>query len=153
MCDYCGCRSRPLIARLGHDHDMLRSLVRALRRTLDGDPAGVAAMVAPAGHLAAMLEDHSALEEGGLYVELDRAGISPDQLLDEHATVDASVRAAADGHGDAVALRKALQTLDDHITREEYDLFPGAHQLLTDEAWDRLEQHRLDHGPPGAPLS
>ncbi len=150
MCDYCGCRSRPLIAQLGHDHDRLRSLVRDLRRALDRDPAGVAA---PAGRLAAMLEAHSALEEGGLYVELDRAGISPDQLLDEHATVDATVRAAADGHGEATALRKALHTLDDHITREEYDLFPGAHQLLADDAWDRLEQHRLDHGPHGEPRS
>jgi hemerythrin-like domain-containing protein len=139
-----------LIAQLGHDHDTLRSLVRALHRALDRDPAGVAA---PAGQLAALLEDHSALEEGGLYVELDRAGISPVQLLDEHATVDAAVRAAADGHGDAVALREALQTLDDHITREEYDLFPGAHQLLPDDAWDRLEQHRLDHGPPSVTQS
>jgi hemerythrin-like domain-containing protein len=139
-----------LIAQLGHDHDTLRSLVRALRRALDRDPAGVAA---PAGRLAAMLEHHSALEEGGLYVELDRAGISPDQLLDEHDSVDATVRAAAEGHADAETLRQALQTLDDHINREEYDLFPGAHQLLAEDAWDRLEQHRLDHGPPGEPVS
>lgn len=143
MCDYCGCRSRALIAQLGVDHDTLRSLVRDLRRALDEGPAGV---VAPAGRLAARLEDHSALEEGGLYVELDRAGIGAAQLREEHTLVDATIRAAAAGRAEPVALREALRILDDHITREEYDLFPGAHQILADDAWDRLEHHRLAHG-------
>jgi hypothetical protein len=141
MCDYCGCRSRALLAKLGEDHARLAlQCHRLLVAIAAGDVDAAADAVAV---LAGQLRPHSALEEAGLYQELRAAGIETGGLFEDHARVDAAVAAAVRGDPGAWAgLPAALSELQAHIDREEYDLFPAAHQLLDDPAWDRLDASR-----------
>lgn len=156
MCDYCGCRSRPLFARLGVDHEHISGLAGDVRRALGEDdrPAAAAALSA----LAEALRPHSELEERKLYPELAAEGISSDHLYTEHGDVDAAISQALAGSDEAwAAIPPALDKLARHIHTEEYDLFPAAHQLLGDGAWDRIEEHHHpagpvhDHDPPEGP--
>ncbi len=137
MCDYCDCRTRPLLAALGADHDRVRSLAGEIERAVADDDR--VTMRRAAGELATLLADHSHVEERSLYPELDRAGMPTDGLRAEHASVEATVAAAAQAEDiDADELVSAVGELRDHVFREEYDLFPAAHQLLGDAAWERL---------------
>lgn len=143
MCDYCGCRTRTLLATLGVDHDQVRSLSAAVRVGLaEGAHQDV---VRDLRALARVLEPHSALEEGGLYLELAAEGVPTAALAAEHEAIDAAVVAATGGPLDPTGVLGALDRLAEHIRTEEYDLFPAAHQLLGDDAWDRLDQHLHDH--------
>ncbi len=144
MCDYCGCRSRNLLSELGHDHDRIRTVAAAaMAAVASGDVAVATEAVAK---LTTMLEAHSALEEGGLYPELSAEGVDVVPMVDDHAVIDDAVAAAGRGDTGAwEALPTALDRLVHHITAEEYDLFPAAHQILSDPAWDRIEAHRLAH--------
>jgi len=139
MCDYCGCRTRPLIAELVHDHERIAALSAEVRKriTAGADDASVSD---GARRLEQVLAPHSAREEGGLYVELDASGISAAALRDEHRHVDEALADAAAGDVDRPALVAALDVLDRHVHDEEYDLFPAAHQVLDDAAWDRLQR-------------
>ena len=146
MCDYCGCRSRPPVAQLARDHERIGDLVASVRSSLeDDDRPGVRAALV---ELAGVLRAHDALEEGGVYPELIAEGIATDALHADHAAVDATIRDVLAGSPRAWAdLPSALDRLAAHIATEEYDLFPAAHQLLSDPAWDRIdEHHRSDQG-------
>ena len=138
VCDYCGCRSRPLLDELGREHERIGELGADLRRRLAAG-ADDAAVAEGARRLATVLADHSAREERGLYVELDASGVGMAAMHAEHHHVDAAMRAAAAGAVDREALVAALDLLARHVHDEEYDLFPTAHQLLDDAAWDRLD--------------
>lgn len=144
MCDYCDCRTRPLLAQLGEDHERIGVLSGQLLRELDaGDEV---AAVETASRLSEILQPHSDLEEHGLYLELAEQGVETGRLFADHAAIDEVFRAASLGHSDAwAAVPAAAAALADHIEREEYDLFPAAHQLLSDPAWDRIEVHRHQH--------
>ena len=138
MCDYCDCRSRPLLEDLGRQHELINAAVSRLRACMSsGDLDAVRSVAA---ELASALAPHSTTEEDTLYPELARAGIPDDDLRREHRSVDDAIRAAID---DPVVneedLRAALDELQGHIHREEYDLFPAAHQLLSDQAWERID--------------
>lgn len=136
MCDYCDCRSRPLIAELGEDHARISTLSALLRERAEaGDRSGAARAAAD---LAAILDPHSRKEEAGLYRELEAIGFDADDLEAEHARVDDAVAGAVAATADLAAVVDALDALTRHIRTEEYDLFPAAHQLLDHDAWDRL---------------
>lgn len=129
VCDYCDCRSRPLLRRLGADHERIAALAAQARR----DPSA-------GGPLADAVAADARLEEAGLYRELAAAGVAGiDTLAADHARLDAALHAAARG-GDAAELGASLDELAAHIRAEEYDLFPAAHQLLDDAAWDRVDR-------------
>lgn len=152
MCDYCDCRSRPLLAELGAEHVSIASMIRAVRDALRGEDGACLPERARLLHQA--LSRHSVLEERTLYPELQGAGISEEELVEEHARIDATIDAAAAGVANANELRAALSDLEDHTHREEFDLFPATHQLLGDRAWDRInvERERLrDQGPATVP--
>lgn len=142
MCDYCGCRTRSLLAALGEDHDRIRSLSARVRRALDthDDRAARAALQ----DLAAALVPHSALEEAGLYRALGDVGVEVGQMYVDHADVDTTIARAAGGGAPLDGAIDALDRLARHIHVEEFDLFPAAHQLLDDAAWDLLEGHHHD---------
>ena len=135
MCDYCDCRTRPLLAQLGADHEQIVVMASRLRAAVDPDDR-----MRLARQLREALDLHSRREEAALYPELARAGVPTDALHAEHAEVDATLASAA-GERDVVDVdvRKVLDELDEHIHREEYDLFPAAHQILDDAAWDRID--------------
>jgi Uncharacterized conserved protein len=144
VCDYCGCRSRPLFAKLGVDHEVITTLAGDVRRALTGEdrPRATSALT----ELAEALRPHSELEERTLYPELTAEGIASDHLYSEHEEVDTAISNALAGSDEAWAqLQSVLDLLARHIRTEEYDLFPAAHQLLSNPAWDRMdEQHHAD---------
>lgn len=137
VCDYCDCRTRPLLAHLGADHERILTGVHGLRTATDSGDADRRMVLA--GELVDVLEEHGRLEEAALYPELALAGVPTDAMEAEHEDVDAVLRRAAGApEVDPVELATALRRLEAHIHREEYDLFPAAHQVLDDAAWDRI---------------
>lgn len=135
MCDYCDCRTRPLIAQLGDEHAEITAAIDRLRLAVhQGTP-----LAERAAHLVALLAPHSRLEEDVLYPELPAVDIPPEPLVAEHEAIDAAVGAVAEGSDDVDGLVAALDALERHIRTEEFDLFPAAHQLLDDRAWDRID--------------
>jgi hypothetical protein len=134
MCDYCNCRSHPEIAALSTDHEGLqRSLGRLAAATATGDGKGAAAATTS---IAAVLERHARREEAGIFAQLRRADVDDAYLAHfeaDHETIHALVAEASD---DPESARALIRLLGDHIAREESDLFPAAHQLLTAQQWD-----------------
>ena len=138
MCDYCGCRARALLERLGRDHERIMAVARRLRSSFDVDDA--TDRMHHARELQRLLETHDRIEESGLYPELDRAGVPTAHMQAEHGAVDGALHAAADpGPVEPDRVIRALDVLEEHIRREEYDLFPAAHQLIDDAGWDRID--------------
>lgn len=138
MCDYCDCRTRPPLERLGRDHERIVGAAQRLRARFHADDMAVRL---DARALQRLLEDHDRLEEAGLYAELDRVGLGTAGLRADHEAIHAILGAAADGSAiESSSVLRALDQLEEHIHREEYDLFPAAHQVIEDAGWDRIEQ-------------
>lgn len=138
MCDYCDCRTRPLLAQLGRDHERILDAAHRLRDAVaDGDAPGRRRL---ARELHDVLEVHGGAEEAALYPELALAGVPTAAMEAEHAEVHEVLASASAGDDvDVVRVTTALTALEGHIHREEYDLFPAAHQLLDAAAWDRID--------------
>lgn len=138
MCDYCDCRTRPPLERLGRDHERIVGSAQRLRARLRADDRG---MGPEARALQQLLEEHDRWEEAGLYAELDRVGLGTAGLRADHEVIHAILGAAADGSAiESSSVLGALDQLEEHIHREEYDLFPAAHQVVDDAGWDRIER-------------
>jgi hemerythrin-like domain-containing protein len=136
VCDYCDCRSHPEIAELFDDHVGLLCVLGDLRRALTDDDhdAGSASIAA----LHERLHRHAGREERGVFAEL-RTQVGDDYIAmfeHDHAALHGLLEAEGDWRGTAERL---IAQLADHILREESDLFPAAHQLLTPAQWDRIE--------------
>lgn len=129
MCDYCGCRGRAPVEGFGHDHERIGLLVASLEQALRSGTRDDEARA----ELLSLLARHGAAEEGGLYRELAVIGIDTARMEAEHDDVDQAL--ASD---DPAVVLPALARLRAHIHAEEYDLFPAAHQLLDDDAWQRV---------------
>lgn len=165
MCDYCGCRSEPEIAALSADHEHMLALTARLRRAhTAGGP--LSELVA---ELADLLEPHARREERGVFAALIGEGI--DSTYVERFELDHATLKELLSHGDAHAQALPLvELLEDHVLREETDLFPAAHQLLGSDAWatiaassdnpefavsnsgltdDTHHHHHHDHNGPG----
>jgi hypothetical protein len=84
-----------------------------------------------------------------VFTQLRAAGVESaylDQFDLEHAQVHALLHDLApdDWAGPALEL---VDLLGGHIAREESDLFPAAHQLLSPSQWDAVDRSE----PTGAP--
>ena len=147
MCDYCDCRSHPAIASLSADHERLLHLLGALRQAAtDGDRATARPILEELHHTVG---GHAGREESGVFTQLRAAGVEPaylDQFEHEHEQVHALLdhQAPIDWAGSALEL---VELLSGHIAREESDLFPAAHQLLSPSQWDAVDRSE----PTGAP--
>jgi hemerythrin-like domain-containing protein len=139
MCDYCDCRSHPPIAALSAEHEVLLGLLAALRQAADAadrDRAGPA--------LAALrdrLAGHAAREEHGLFHQLRDAELDGEYITmfeQDHRRVDTLLHDAG-GRGWRAAVGELVELLTKHIAREEYDLFPVAHQVLAPSQWDAVD--------------
>jgi hemerythrin-like domain-containing protein len=134
MCDYCDCRSHAEIAGLSEDHEALGDLLADLVDALNaGDRSG---WVEAVRALAAILEPHAHREEAGVFTQLRRADVDSayvDLFESDHADLTAILGPALD---DPAAARHLAQHLAGHIAREESDLFPAAHQLLSPAQWE-----------------
>lgn len=144
MCDYCDCRSHPAIASLSQDHEILLGLLTGLRRAVAADDAKEAGRLAAEVH--GLLPHHAAKEEAGVFTQLRAVDVDPHYVAafeDDHDRIH-RLSAAADPatwQADALALADVLQG---HIEREEYDLFPSAHQLLAPTNWDAVDAVHTD---------
>ena len=135
MCDYCDGRSHPVLAALSEDHVRVLGLLGELRRAADGDDAVRAAAVAV--ELDLVLGAHADAEERGVFAKLREAGVDT-EYVDRFEHDHHRIHALLDGF-DAIgwqhAARDLVALLAAHIDREETDLFPAAHQLLTPDQW------------------
>jgi hypothetical protein len=136
VCDYCRCRSDPVIAVLSGEHERLAVLAFALARSLAA--GNVAAGHSTFAELVALLGAHTGGEEAGLFAELLAAG----ELVEavgarcvEHDEIGAAVAVAqlvaSQPDRWASAARLVLELLADHMWREETDVFPAAALALS----------------------
>jgi hemerythrin-like domain-containing protein len=147
VCDYCDCRSHPAIASLSADHERLLHLLGELRQAAtDGDRAAARPILE---ELHDRVGGHAAREETGVFTQLRAAGVESaylDRFEHEHVQVHDLL---ADHHPDdwAGSALDLVELLRGHIAREESDLFPAAHQLLSPSQWDAVDRSE----PTGAP--
>lgn len=134
MCEYCGCRRVPEIARLGAEHDVIDGVIAEVRKA---DPEEIAPLL---DRLATLLRPHVEREEEGLFAEARSAGLGSyfvDDLEDDHRRFAAALEHREDLRG--APLERLLDDLDHHIAIEEYDLFPACSETLRDEHWHAIE--------------
>lgn len=141
MCDYCGCRAHDAIANLSVEHETLLELLSELQRQVIAHDQAAAKPLLERLHNA--LTPHAVREEHGVFAELEHAGIDHtyiDVFQEDHNRIHALL-ADANATDWEPAARDLVQTLRDHIAREESDLFPAAHQLLEPAQWDAVDRH------------
>jgi hemerythrin-like domain-containing protein len=142
MCDHCGCRKLPSIARLMDEHDSLRELAGQIRRSLDtGDEPAARLLLAIA---AGVLGPHVAKEEQALFPRL-RADQSladhVDALEREHTGLHAALASLDEpGHDWAAETLALLDVLREHIYKEDFGLFPAALVTLDGADWDAIDE-------------
>lgn len=135
VCDYCDCRSHPQIAALAAEHEEALGLTAAIRRALADDEAALPGLVA---RLREELPPHFDREERGVFDQMSRAGIGDDYVAvfdREHDQLEKLL--AAPITADVAA--RLVDLLEDHILREETDMFPAAHQLFSPADWDAID--------------
>ena len=140
MCDYCGCREHDAIANLSVEHEELLGTLTDLQRKIDAHDAAAAMPLLVQLHDA--LTPHASREEDGVFTELEHAGIDHAYVSlfhQDHDTIHALL-AGTDATEWEPAARELVRALRDHIEREESDLFPAAHQLLTPGQWDAVDR-------------
>lgn len=152
MCNYCGCRDFPLIARLTEEHEAIAEAAGRLRRAITH---GAADPVAALDNLLTLLMPHTATEEAGLFAELRAEGSlteAVDKLCDEHDDIHGVLGAVDRNTPDWPTVLAALDRLHRHIDNEEHGLFPACVFALPIDAWDRVTpdppttSHPHDHG-------
>ena len=145
MCEYCGCQDVVAIAELTAEHDAVVSLSGDARRALAAGDLSLAASKGRA--IAAVLGPHTAVEEGALFPAMaaEFAGHVTD-LIDEHRLVSLVLAEATDATptdpGWPDRLERALETLREHIIKEQDGLFPAALATLDPADWDRIDDVR-----------
>jgi len=139
-CDYCGCRSEPKIADLSADHERFLVLTAQIRRAHEeGAPASE--LIA---ELAGTLGPHARREERGVFAALIADGIDPEYVAQfelDHGQLEDLLS----GDDPLSHTLRIVELLEDHILREESDLFPAAHQLLGSDAWATIAASNDDH--------
>ncbi|HZC72614.1 MAG TPA: hemerythrin domain-containing protein [Jatrophihabitans sp.] len=144
MCEYCGCQNVDVIAELTAEHDALRDLGRELGLAADaGD-------LVRAGDLArrmlAVLGPHTAVEEGGLFPALADQFAEPiAALVDEHRAIEPVLTGLAAGTPTAdwpTSVHTVLNTLFEHILKEQDGVFPAALAMLSAADWDAVASAR-----------
>ncbi len=149
MCEYCGCQQIASIGELTREHDAVVAEIAEVRSFLrDHDVEGAAKT---ARRIAEILGPHTAVEEGGLFPLMSEE--FPDHveaLESEHRVVEAVLAEAAEGTPSDPSwpsrLLAALDTLRDHILKEQDGLFPASLSVLDTDGWERVEAVRARAG-------
>jgi hypothetical protein len=138
MCNYCGCRAFPLIARLSEEHEAIGTAAGRLRRAvIHGETEPLAAL----DTLMTLLMPHTATEETGLFAELRAEGSlveAVDRLCTEHDDIHGVLGAVDRSAPDWPQILAVLDRLHRHIDNEEHGLFPASVIALPIDAWDRV---------------
>lgn len=138
MCNYCGCRSFPLIAQLSEEHEQIANAAGRLRRAITNREADPATAL---DELLALLKPHTSTEETGLFAELRAEGSLNEavaKLCAEHDDIHGALGAVDRAAPDWPAVLAALGRLHRHIDNEEHGLFPASVIALPIDAWDRI---------------
>lgn len=144
MCNYCGCRSFPLIAALTAEHEAITDAAGRLRRAVD---EGRTDPMPALDELLALLTPHTGTEESGLFAELRAEGSlasAVEKLCAEHRDIHGVLGAVDRAAPDWSAVLAALDRLRRHIDNEEHGLFPAAVIALPIDAWDRVTPSARD---------
>lgn len=139
MCNYCGCREFPLIARLTEEHAAIEEAVGQLRRAIYAERSAESLRLLDA--LIGLLAPHTATEETGILAELRADGTLADgvrELSAEHEEISRALGTVDRSAPDWGAVLATLDRLCRHIDNEEYGLFPAAAIALPITAWDRI---------------
>lgn len=144
MCNYCGCRSFPAIARLTEEHEGITEAAGRLRAAIStghGDPVEPAEALDALDALLELLAPHTVAEESGLFAELGADGgfaEEVDKLCAEHEAIHQALVRVDRAAPEWAPVLAALDRLRRHIDAEQYGLFPAAAFALPISAWDRL---------------
>jgi hemerythrin-like domain-containing protein len=143
MCEYCGCRRIPEIARLGEEHDTITELAD----DADASRPDASTRNAALRRLREALVPHAEREERGVFTEARHAGLTGyyiEDLEDDHRRFKEAL-----DHPESLddaTLETLLKDLDRHIAIEEYDLFPAAAKHLSDEQWESIDSMDTESG-------
>lgn len=145
MCEYCGCQALDAIAELTAEHDLVVELSRQVRAALRAGDLDAAAEQSRA--VAAVLEPHTAVEEGALFPALAADfGDHVAALEAEHRLVESVLAESAEGTPSDPSwperLDRALYLLREHILKEQDGVFPAALAHLDPTQWEALEAVR-----------
>lgn len=145
MCEYCGCQALDAIAELTAEHDLVVELSRQVRAALRVGDLDAAAERSRA--VAAVLEPHTAVEEGALFPALAADfGDHVAALEAEHRLVESVLAESAEGTPSDPSwperLDRALYLLREHILKEQDGVFPAALAHLDPAQWEALEAVR-----------
>jgi hemerythrin-like domain-containing protein len=147
MCEYCGCKTVPLIRELMDEHTALLDQAVHIRRALAEqrwERAGELLQV-----FTHLLERHVTREERGVFAAMRAAGEFVEEvaaLEDEHVVLDTAVNRLEPGTIAGLETRFAelVVRLGEHIEREDLGIFPVAVVSLGGPGWDLVEQaHEL----------
>jgi hypothetical protein len=122
MCEYCGCRDNPEIARLGAEHDAIVELADLVLSEL---ASGEETMAGAVSRLRSLLIPHVLGEEAGVFRVAEEMGLRSqydDDLEGDHRRFEGIL--SSPEALDPAALEVLLDELYHHIAIEEYDLFP-----------------------------
>lgn len=149
MCEYCGCQALATIDELTREHDVVIGLISDVRSA--SAECDVPLMAGLARRIAAVLGPHTQVEEHGLFPAL--AADFPDHisaLEAEHRRIEAVLAEASSGVPADPAwparLAEVLQTLREHIFKEQDGVFPAALASLQTADWEAAEAVRTRAG-------
>ncbi len=134
MCEHCGCRSDPEIAKVGAEHDAIVELADTVLAEIN---AGTETMAGGVRRLQELLIPHVRGEETGIFRVAEELGLGSQyvyDLEDDHRHFDSVLAEGTDL--DAVKLEAVLDELYRHIAVEEYDLFPEVNRKLNPDLVD-----------------
>jgi hemerythrin-like domain-containing protein len=149
VCEYCGCQQIASIDVLTREHDAVVAEIAEVRTFLRDDDVEGAAKTSR--RIAEILGPHTAVEERGLFPLM--AEEFPDHieaLEREHRLVEGVLAEAAEATPSDPTwpdrLLVALDTLRDHILKEQDGVFPAALSVLDADGWDSVEAVRARVG-------
>ena len=145
MCDYCGCQAVSVIEELTAEHDQVVALVSNVRTAHESGDVDELARLARG--IAAVLDPHTQVEEGGLFPPL------ANEFSEQVATLEAEHRQIAQVLGEAAdtvpadpgwpdRLLETMHLLREHILAEQDGAFPAALSHLNAADWEAMEQIR-----------
>ena len=149
MCEYCGCQQIASIGELTREHDAVVAEIAEVRAFLRDDDVEGAAKTSR--RIAQILGPHTAVEEGGLFPLMSQEFPEHVEALEaEHRVIEAVLAEAEEGTpADPTwppRLLTALDTLRDHILKEQDGVFPASLSVVDSTGWEQVEAVRARVG-------
>jgi hemerythrin-like domain-containing protein len=150
MCQYCGCRQVPLIRDYIDEHEHIVDAGDDALRALDRGDLGRAQQ--SVSRMRDILTSHWAGEEAGVFTVMSETDASyaeyVEVLVGEHRSLAAFLNVfdiTLPAHRER--LRFEVESLSEHIAREEDGLFPATLTTLSGDQWDRAIKAWQDAHP------